>query len=641
MVESSEASTSLFQRMRISTRIYASIAALLTLFLLAVLLACFGLLNLRSNVERHAKARSFANMIDAIDRDVLELQRNASAYSYNGDPAAPARIQLLSTELEEQIDVAKSFTNDDDTLYRLGVMHERLAAFMQRFPEVVAEREKREKGVNEKLRGLEESMKPAFTSLRDFVYNESNDTPAQDVATAERVMSEVSAAQIAALRYFNDPRSSYASETERLIGDAHESLSELLESENSSIRRQAENIRHHLRTYETEFVRSVQATAGYLYLVNVVMAGEASEFLYQSKQIRLQTTAQADQLSADTLSLATNSAFGVVMFAVVGILASALVTTLAVRGIVNPIAAMTSTFKRLMDGDNDAKIPGLNRQDEIGDMARAADLFRHRNQQTEELLAESRRLATELDVKANELERSNADLNSFAYVASHDLRSPLRAIDNIATWLEEDVGETVSEESRSLLHELKRRVRRMEQLLSELLEYSRVGREQIHKTNTNLNDLVAEVVQLVDMPTDATVHTQENMPTIKTDRGSLARVVLNLFSNAIKYRGDDPLRIDCRCELQGGFVRFEVKDNGIGIAPKFHDRIFVMFKRLHSQSQIEGSGMGLALVQKLVEQSGGEIGVESTEGEGAMFWFTWPASNATAQNPRELDESLA
>lgn len=630
---------SITQRMRISTRIYASIGALLVLFVLAVSIACFGLLNLKTKVATFAEADRFATLIDRIDRDIVELQRDVLIYSFTGNPAAPERVTELGDALRTEIEQAQTLAKSNEKIaYRLNEMQARLESYLKRFPEVVAERTTRRKLVEERLKDLEAATRPAFDKLRqsvDAAVGESADaaTQSDEAIIVERAMSSVALAQINALRFFNDPDVANVRATTALLKEATDSLKQLSDGEDAGLAQNANDMIDLLAQYESAFLRAVQATRGYLSLVNVVMAGEAAEFLYQSKQIQARTAERTEQISAETLAIAGRTNLGVAVFAVVAILASIVVTTLSVRGIVNPISEMTNTFARLMHGENSAIIPGLHRRDEMGDMARAADMFRSRNQQTEELLLQTQNLANELDSKASELARSNADLNSFAYVASHDLRSPLRAIDNIATWLEEDLGDSIPEESKSLLVELRRRVVRMEQLLGELLEYSRVGRQEIRVSETNLRELIEETAQLVDLPTDANVVIEEPMPTILADRGSLTRVILNLLSNSIKYRGEEPLRIQCECEQQGTQIVLSVTDNGIGIAPKFHERIFVMFKRLHSQSQIEGSGMGLALVQKLVEQAGGEISVQSQEGKGAAFRFTWPVDPSLPDEP--------
>ena len=627
--------------MRIGTRIYASIATLLALFLLAVGIACIGLLQLKDNVARYAEADQLATLVDRIDRDIIELQRDVLVFAALGNASAPERVKRVGKSLRDQIDKAMLFPNDDETSYRLAEMKVRLANYLENFPTVIRERETRQSLVGQRLRQLESETPPAFERLRQLVAgtDESDSAAAADAIVVERAMSLVALAQLQALRFFDDPDVASVRESLALLADAQDELSSVSFDRDEETALCAEEVIGSIEAYESAFLRAVQATRGYLSLVNVVMAGEAAEFLYQSQQIQKRSAEQSRHISSETVSRAGRSTVAAIGFAVAALLVALLVTWLVVRGIINPISAMTMTFSQLMQGQNDATIPGLDRADEIGDMARAADMFRDRNRQTEELLTQSRQLAHELDENAKELARSNEDLNSFAYVASHDLRSPLRAIDNISSWIEEDVGESIPVDSREHLSELRRRVRRMEQLLNELLEYSRVGQGNAAVADTDVGALFREMTDLLDMPPDAKLIVDHAMPTILVDRGSLSRVILNLLSNAIKYRAERPLEIRCECHIVGQIATFKITDNGIGIAPEYQSRIFEMFKRLHRESEIEGTGMGLAMVRKIVRQNGCDIQVQSTVDQGSCFTFTWPIG--AQANTEQASETLS
>tara|TARA_R110002049_G_scaffold2750_4_gene22031 strand:+ start:230900 stop:232921 length:2022 start_codon:yes stop_codon:yes gene_type:complete len=643
---SNSESASLLRRLRISTRIYASITTLLVLFLFSIGIACFGLIRLKANVQRYAQADKLATIIDRIDRDIIELQRDVLVFAASGNASAPQRIERVGQNLRDQIAEAMTYPNNEDTSYRLTEMQTRLNAYLENFPAVIEERETRQQLVGVTLRELESQTQPAFDRLRYLVINSSSNTKPDrepnvqsdsdsetiardEVLVVERSMSLVALAQLKALRFFDDPDVSAVRESLKLLGDAQTELLGITDLQDDQVTKTANDVVGLINDYESAFLRAVQATRGYLSLVNVVMAGEAAEFLYQSQQIQKQTSLQSSQISSATVTTASRSTIAAIAIALSALAVALIVMWTVAQGIVNPISAMTSTFSQLMLGHNNATIPGLERTDEIGDMARAADMFRDRNRQTEELLHQSRQLAQELDQNARELARSNEDLNSFAYVASHDLRSPLRAIDNISSWIVEDVGDQIPDESKEHLGELRRRVRRMEQLLNELLEYSRVGLGFAKVSETDLSELVNEMTDLLDLPADANVVIDGETPVIRTDRGLLSRVLLNLLSNAIKYRSDKPLTIHCQCDIDGDVATFRVRDNGIGVAPEFHSRIFEMFKRLHRQSEIEGTGMGLALVKKIVNQVGGTIDIESAVDEGSTFFFTWPIGEST------------
>ena len=643
-------SNSILRRLRISTRFYASITSLLVLFLLAVGIACAGLVHLKNNIQRFADADKFATIIDRIDRDIIELQRDVLVFAAFGNASAPDRVKHVGQNLRDQIDQAQKFRNDEDTEYRLAEMRIRLDAYLDNFPTVIEERKTRQTLVQETLRELESETRPAFDELRQLLSIHSSvpdeprgsDTNSQRegqvssvdqrdaILLVERSMSSVALAQLKALRFFEDPDVAHVRDCLSLLSTAKKQISTIGDSsENAEIAVSAHRVVVQIEQYNSAFLRAVQATRGYMSLVNVVMAGEAAEFLYQSQQIQKNTLQRSQAISSETVSTAGQSTIAAIAFAVLALLVALLVTWMVARGIINPISAMTSTFSQLMRGKHEATIPGLERSDEIGEMARAADMFRDRTHQTEELLLQSQKLAQELDENAQQLARSNEDLNSFAYVASHDLRSPLRAIDNISSWIEEDVGDSIPDESKEHLGELRKRVRRMEQLLNELLDYSRVGQGDTRQDQTNLRTLIAETAELLDTPPDANVIVEGMTPIVSTDRGSLGRIILNLLSNAIKYRSERPLEIRCLCSVdhsnpEQSMATIRVSDNGIGIATEFQDRIFEMFKRLHRHDEIEGTGMGLALVKKIIQQAGGSIEVESEEHQGATFTFTWP-----------------
>ncbi len=229
----------------------------------------------------------------------------------------------------------------------------------------------------------------------------------------------------------------------------------------------------------------------------------------------------------------------------------------------------------------------------------------------------------ELQRYTAELERSNKELDAFAYVASHDLKAPLRAIDNLATWIAEDAGEVLSEDARNHLQLLKQRVERMQRLLDGLLQYSRVGRlnhaPEVVETDRMLQDIVA----LYDLPPGFVVKVAPHMPTFHTPKAPLEQVLRNLIGNAIKHHDRADGRIAVSGQDAGAYVEFTVTDDGPGIPREFHDKIFQMFQTLKPRDEVEGSGMGLALAKKTVESHGGTIGVESVKDRGACFRFTW------------------
>ena len=221
------------------------------------------------------------------------------------------------------------------------------------------------------------------------------------------------------------------------------------------------------------------------------------------------------------------------------------------------------------------------------------------------------------------LERSNRDLDHFAYVTSHDLRAPLRGIASISQWIEDDLGASVPEETKQHLELMRGRVKRLDALISGVLAYSRAGRGEGAIEKVSVKELLDETIELLAPVAPAKVVVEGAMPTLTTQKVQLQQVLMNLISNALKYADRPDALASVSAQVEGSGYRFAVKDNGPGIAPQHHERIWGMFQTLQPRDRVEANGIGLAVVKKIVEAHGGKAWVESALGEGATFFFTW------------------
>jgi signal transduction histidine kinase len=221
-------------------------------------------------------------------------------------------------------------------------------------------------------------------------------------------------------------------------------------------------------------------------------------------------------------------------------------------------------------------------------------------------------------------------LEEFAFVASHDLRAPLRSIGQLASWLEEDLSGQVDEESETRLKLLRGRIKRMDALLVALLDYCRVGGSELAAEEVDVNELLAGVVDLLDDPRFE-VRVTTPLPRVTTPRSPLERVFLNLLTNAMKHHDRTTGVIEVSAVEQESHHAFTVADDGPGIPPSDRARVFQLFTKLRRQDDVEGAGMGLAVIRRIVESAGGTIGIDetgpSTDSEsprGARFTFSWP-----------------
>ncbi|GGP65332.1 hypothetical protein GCM10009347_33960 [Shewanella algicola] len=223
-----------------------------------------------------------------------------------------------------------------------------------------------------------------------------------------------------------------------------------------------------------------------------------------------------------------------------------------------------------------------------------------------------------------ELSRSNAELHNFAYVASHDLKSPLRGIDQLASWLEEDLQGKLSDEDAEHLTLMRGRINRMEKLLDDLLTYSRAGKKADSIHTINIKDAVENVFDLCNTQNTFTLGLNSTVGDIDTTSVPLEQVLRNLINNAIKHHHTGNGTVSVSVTTTGRFYEFTVSDDGPGIPEQYSEKVFTMFTTLKPRDEVEGSGMGLAIVKKIVVAMGGDIRLEVIQGKGACFSFTWP-----------------
>ena len=259
--------------------------------------------------------------------------------------------------------------------------------------------------------------------------------------------------------------------------------------------------------------------------------------------------------------------------------------------------------------------------------ARANRELRQHAKDLEETRNALEQRSTELALSNIALECSNVDLQQFAYVASHDLQEPLRAIDGFSRLLRQDYEGKLDKTGDDYLEWIAQGVQRMQRLIDDLLTYSRVDSHERPLEETDLGNVFEDAVSRLS----ASIHetgaevTHDGLPTVVGDHSLLAQLLQNLISNGIKYHGDDAPRVRISATKDGNEWKISVRDNGIGIDAKHHDRIFELFRRLHHRESYPGTGIGLAVCRRIVQRHGGKIWLESAPGKGSTFYFTLAA----------------
>ncbi|MEU2037226.1 sensor histidine kinase [Nocardia niwae] len=319
------------------------------------------------------------------------------------------------------------------------------------------------------------------------------------------------------------------------------------------------------------------------------------------------------------------------------LLTGVLLTVLIRRLIVRPLGSLTDASLRVAGGDFDHHIDAHGPAD-LATVANAVESMRRRivaelesSRAQEATLAEQK---TDLDLQAVELRRSNAELEQFAYVASHDLQEPLRKVASFCQLLEKRYGDKLDERGKQYIDFAVDGAKRMQVLINDLLTFSRVGRitdrteptglgQSLDKALTNLSAVIEDTATCIRRP--------DELPEIVGDPTLLTMLWQNLIANAIKFREPDrapEIEITCESAEDGSGWLLSVSDNGIGIAPEFAEKVFVIFQRLHNREEYSGTGIGLAVCKKIVEYHGGRIWIDTDYTAGARFYFTLRAAEA-------------
>jgi signal transduction histidine kinase len=285
------------------------------------------------------------------------------------------------------------------------------------------------------------------------------------------------------------------------------------------------------------------------------------------------------------------------------------------RWVVQPVLTVAEAARQLAEGDMTARVPVV-RDDEIGDLARAFNTMADSLEASSEALAE----------RSRELERSNRELEQFASVTSHDLQAPLATISMYAQLLEQRHSEDLNG-GQQLVEGINAATVKARTLIRDLLEYSRAGRGELLSDPVDMGGLADEALEMLAGPIEQSgaVVTVDELPVILGDARKLRQVFLNLIGNALKFTEGSP-EVRVSAEVQGTTAIFAVTDNGIGMDPGQAERIFQPFHRLHGEEEYPGTGIGLAVCERIIEQHGGRIWAQSAPNEGSTFRFTLPVA---------------
>lgn len=715
---------------------------LITLIVISIL----GFQNLRTLgqlLEGKKEIFTLNRSTSQLEVDFLILQRNVISYSYLGYDGVIKKIKKVEAQIDKNIEQISSSTDNSQLFIseRINRVQNHYSGYKDGFTQAI--QKKRElKKTNTLLFELETQTMELINSI---------EIPRGNPRFWKLIyLLQRNASLITSLRkdYLDMPDSSIIRRINNKIALQKETLATLQKELASTSEPSITRLLEMLGTYPDIFRKLANINRSYLYLINVVLAGKTVEIDTLTEEIRNFTLSQRVEISNLISNKIKEIYRDTILWTAIGTAFSIVFLLLITSGITRPITAISQTLTLLSQKQGAPKIPALDRKDEIGKMALAAQSFKKMSEELEEseirtktiletavdglitindrglietfnpasetifgykkeevigkniklLMPEpdksahdqylskyhkhhkktimdssrevlamrkngeifpidlslsevklanktiysgiirdvSERKKNELQLAkySAELERSNEELDNFAYVASHDLKAPLRVIDNAATWISEDLGEHFDEESKENMALMRNRIKRMEKLLNDLLEYSRMGRktEKSYQEFVTGKEIFNNIITLLSPPETFEIKIDPSLEEKEIARMPIQQVFYNLIGNAIKHHDKDAGRIEVSLINEtDSYYHFSVKDDGPGIAPQYQEQVFKMFQTLRPRDQVEGSGMGLAMVKKTIENYGANLQMKSDEGAGTTFIFHWTKTLPTSE----------
>lgn len=319
--------------------------------------------------------------------------------------------------------------------------------------------------------------------------------------------------------------------------------------------------------------------------------------------------------AADAKRIQSTAVTGMSFISLVALFLGLFLALVITHKITDPLNQAVEVANQIAQGNKEVVVPHT-KQSEISRLLEAM----------REMLTSIKSSEIALENRATELSRSNAELEQFAYVASHDLQEPLRMVSSFTQLLKRKYGDKLDSTAEEYIDFAVDGVNRMQNLINDLLSYSRINKTKLSSEPVDLNEVITELIETFGdrIPELGAKINYASLPTIQGYRLHFKQLFQNLISNALKFHGDNPPVINIEAKLENEKWVFSVSDNGLGIRPEFKEKIFNIFQRLHTRDEYPGTGIGLAICKKLVEQYGGKIWVESELHKGSTFYFTLP-----------------
>lgn len=568
------------------------------------------------------------SLVRELERDVIDLQRNVLIYKASASESAVSRFNVLMQETQSNLNKLEQLTttdvNSEVYLDYTTRMRTHLKDYKENFSSVVIGRTKQKTLYNS---GLLTELETLFSKIT-LTKNDSSSTQ----ETLEKAKFHIARSENFLLQYLQTPEQQLIAPFRQQLTLTKLQISKLL-GENKDFQAAIDK----LNKVESDFLQLTQITRSYLFLVNVVMAGSANEFLFLARELNRLVTEKLTDTNIGVKSTLDNTRIGSDLFSAVGIILAAAVGLFLTYRIMLPINIITDVFRRLTKGESVNSIPGLAREDEIGQLAQAADVFHEKNKQTNTLLEQSQllnakqeALNTQLITSNQKVEQATASKSMFLANMSHEIRTPMNGVIGM---LEVVLRSELTPSQREQLTKAAYSGQILMSLINDILDFSKIeaGKLDIEKVEFSVESLFANILANItnraqEKNLNVKFDVNPNLPIkLVGDPLRINQILLNLCSNAIKFtrNGQISISIDFNLHDDSSFISLfiEVIDTGIGMSPEQTNKIFDSFTQADGSTSrnFGGSGLGLSIVTQLAELMGGSVSVESEQYKGSKF----------------------